>query len=87
VCTNWKKQQNLHCFSSHQRIVEKVCSTFTYFIAARLDGISKPLRPAATIEDYLQLDGWEPSQQPSTPGQKRVTMSKGYNLKNINVIR
>ncbi|GLV37354.1 ZAP3 [Carabus blaptoides fortunei] len=38
---------------------------------ARLDGISKPLRPRTTMEDYLQLD--DASELPEErPGQKRV---------------
>ncbi|XP_063707277.1 YLP motif-containing protein 1-like [Culicoides brevitarsis] len=37
---------------------------------ARLDGVSKPLRHP-TIEDYLQMDGWEPPKS-SSNGKKRV---------------
>ncbi|XP_017787005.1 PREDICTED: YLP motif-containing protein 1-like isoform X2 [Nicrophorus vespilloides] len=38
---------------------------------AKLDGTSKPLRHAGTMEDYLQLDdGWAPKRG-SIPGQKR----------------
>ncbi|KAJ8954818.1 hypothetical protein NQ314_007009 [Rhamnusium bicolor] len=39
---------------------------------AKLDGVSKPLRPSRTMEEYLQLeDEWEPT-KPTKPGQKRV---------------
>ncbi|XP_053608288.1 YLP motif-containing protein 1-like isoform X4 [Plodia interpunctella] len=38
---------------------------------ARLDGTSKPLRPSQlSMEDYLQLDDWQPSK--SQPGKKSV---------------
>ncbi|XP_025831805.1 YLP motif-containing protein 1-like isoform X2 [Agrilus planipennis] len=39
---------------------------------AKLDGISKPLRPSKTMEDYLQLDDDWVQTTPSKPGQKRV---------------
>ncbi|XP_055308866.1 YLP motif-containing protein 1-like [Sitodiplosis mosellana] len=37
---------------------------------ARLDGTNKPMKHT-TIEDYLQMDGWEPPPT-STNGKKRV---------------
>ncbi|XP_066259356.1 YLP motif-containing protein 1-like isoform X1 [Euwallacea similis] len=40
---------------------------------ARLDGVSRPLRPSRTMEEYLQMDNeWEERNQPTKPGQKRV---------------
>lgn len=37
---------------------------------ARLDGTNKPMKHT-TIEDYLQMDGWEPPPT-SSNGKKRV---------------
>lgn len=34
-----------------------------------MDGTSKPLQKSATLEDYLQIDGWEPP--PSSKNSKK----------------
>lgn len=47
-------------------------SVLWFCVTAKLDGISKPLRHT-TIEDYLQMDGWEPPSS-SKPGKKRVSV-------------
>lgn len=44
---------------------------FYSFLLARLDGINKPMKHT-TIEDYLQMDGWEPPPS-SSNGKKRVS--------------
>lgn len=41
---------------------------------ARLDGTNKPMKHA-TIEEYLQMDGWEPPPS-SSNGKKRVSSSR-----------
>lgn len=43
-------------------------------IVARLDGTNKPMKHA-TIEEYLQMDGWEPPPS-SSNGKKRVSNSR-----------
>lgn len=42
-----------------------------WIFSARLDGTSKPMRHT-TIEDYLQMDGWDPPPA-SSNGKKRVS--------------
>lgn len=46
-----------------------LCTNLIYVSIARLDGTNKPMKH--TIEDYLQMDGWEPPPS-STNGKKRV---------------
>lgn len=53
-------------------------------VAAKLDGVSKPLRTTSrTMEEYLRLDTeWTPS-KPTRPGQKRVSEGRRSGLSMI----
>lgn len=46
---------------------------FMLIFLARLDGTNKSIKHT-TIEDYLQMDGWEPPPT-STNGKKRVCIA------------
>lgn len=56
-------------FSTSKKFIEFFF--FDSLTLARLDGISKPMKHT-TIEDYLQMDGWDPPPS-SSNGKKRVS--------------
>lgn len=45
-----------------------------FYLVARLDGVSKPFHRSTTLEDYLQIDGWEPPPS-SSNNKKRVSVN------------
>lgn len=52
---------------------KKDANVVQWFVTARLDGTSKPLRSSQlSMEDYLQLDEWQPSK--ARPGKKSVSI-------------
>lgn len=51
---------------------QKLIYFLLFFVSARLDGTNKRIKHT-TIEDYLQMDGWEPPPM-STNGKKRVSI-------------
>lgn len=64
-------------FNSQLRIV-------SFCVSAKLDGTSKPLKPSRTMEDFLQLDEWTPTETKS--GKKRVCILYQTRTQNLRTL-